>query len=150
MIITNQRVAETKNSTQGILWLDNKPIGYVTEDGFREKKVAGETRIPAGKYQLKIRAEMTPLTKKYRSRFPWFRYHIELQDVPDFSYVYIHIGNTKDDTEACQIIGRDGSVQNGEFVNKYSTDMFEEFYKTIYPALEGGVKIWYEVKDIKY
>ena len=129
--------------------MDDTPLGFVIEDEYREIKVSGETRIPIGVYKLKIREYMTPLTKKYRAKYSWFKYHIELQDVPNFKYVYLHIGNSTDDTDACQIIGRDASIQNGNFVNKYSTDMFKAFYESVYPALVSGVEVLYEIKGLR-
>lgn len=137
----------TQDSTLGILKFDDKPFGFVIEDEKRVVKVKGETRIPAGTYRLVLRKELTPLTKKYRKRFGWFEYHIELENVPDFKYVYVHVGNSADDTAACQVIGEDASIKDFNYINKYSVNMFKEFYQTVYPALKSGVEIMYEVID---
>src|SRR5690606_2699229 len=78
-----QRFSDNTDSTLGLMF---KIIGYegkprlhfnsfVIEDEYREVKVKGETRIPAGRYELKIRKQDTPLTLKYRKRYPeWFQY----------------------------------------------------------------------------
>src|SRR5690349_16278228 len=75
---------------------------HTIEDEFREKKIKKETRIPDGRYKLGIHQDITPKTEQYRNdkRFkPWFDKHIEILNVHDFVGVYIHVGNTDDDTE---------------------------------------------------
>ena len=145
--LTNIRVASTNDSTLGILYIDNVPQGFVIEDEHREVKVKGETRIPAGAYKLGIRKDITPMTQKYRDKYYWFDKHIELLDVPNFTGVYIHIGNFENNTEGCQIIGFDASTSRGEFRNKQSTLMFKMLYEKLYPLLENGANIYYEIID---
>ena len=147
MEIINKRVASTSNSTIGILIIDGKPSGFVIEDEKRAVKVMGETRIPAGKYKLGIRKEMTPLTRKYRNRYGWFKYHIELLDVPNFTGIYIHVGNTEKDTAGCQIIGKTAGMREGEYVNMQSSICYREFYQSVYPLLKRGDEITYEIID---
>lgn len=143
----NKRVANTNNSTLGILYLNTTPIGFVIEDEPRVTKVVGETRIPAGKYKLAINKTITPKTSEYRAKYPWFEYHIELQNVPGFTNVYVHVGNTEKDTMGCQVIGLDATTVNGEFVNMRSGALFAEWYKEVYHALELGFTVYWEVKD---
>lgn len=145
MEIVNKRVAETKDSTLGVLFVDNKPFGFVIEDEQREVKIKGETRILAGKYKLAIKKEKTPLTLKYQKKYDWFKYHIELLDVPNFSSIYIHIGNFEYDTDGCQIIGEQAYIAKGNFANKYSTKCFKRFYELVYPLLEKEEEIYYEI-----
>lgn len=143
----NKRVANTNNSTLGILYLNTTPIGFVIEDEPRVTKVVGETRIPKGRYKLVINRTETPKTLEYRTKYAWFKYHIELQDVPGFTNVYVHIGNTEQDTMGCQVIGLDASTANGEFINMRSGALFAEWYKETYHALELGFTVYWEIKD---
>lgn len=145
--ITNKRVANTSDSTLGILYWDNEPVGFVIEDEFRQIKVSKETRIPAGRYLLKLRKENTSLTKRYRQKYPWFKYHIELTDVPNFSGIYIHVGNTERDTAGCQVIGLDASISGEDFINKRSTLLYERLYKKLLPMLEIGKEVYYNIID---
>lgn len=144
----NKRVDNTNDSTLGILKLDDVNIGFVIEDEHRDKKVRGETRIKAGIYDLKILKLDTPLTLKYRAKYPWFKYHIELNNVPQFIGVYVHIGNFESSTDGCQIIGTDAAITaNGEFRNKYSTVMFKKWYLATYKALEEGKEVFWKITD---
>ena len=112
------------------------------EDGPREKKVKGKTRIPAGIYEVKTRKVLSPLTKRYRQRFPWFKWHLHLQNVPDFSYVYIHVGNDDDDTDGCILVGH----KEGNWRIWESTQAFRDIYFYIVGALENG-KVFIEIED---
>ena len=147
-VFTNKRVDNTNDSTLGILKLDGKNIGFVIEDEPREVKVKNETRIPANLYELKIRKELTPLTKRYREKFSWFKYHIELKGVLLFTDVYVHIGNFESDTSGCQIIGLNASVHSdGEWRNGQSKAMYFEWYQAVYKALESGKRVFWDVED---
>ena len=105
MKLINTRIARDKKSTLGLLTLDGKTFLFVIENEERDIKVKGETRISAGLYPVKFRNELTPLTKIYRAKYSWFTYHLELQNVPDFTNVYIHIRNFDSSTAFCQIGG---------------------------------------------
>ena len=55
---------------------------YTLEDQRQVKKVKGETRIPAGTYEIKLRT-VGGFTKRYEQRFPdMHRGMLWLQDVP--------------------------------------------------------------------
>ncbi len=142
--------SDNGESTLDLLFWNGHWFCYALEDEAREVKVPGDTRIPRGSYQLKIRRENTPLTEKYRERFPdWFVFHIEIVGVPDFDYVYIHIGNDDDDTEACVLLGDDANNNNiGVGYIKNSADAYERFYKKVYPLLDQGDAVIIELRDI--
>ena len=147
-IYHHKRVDNTSDSSLSILKLDGLNIGYVIGDEPRVEKVAGETRIPANMYELKIRKELTPLTKRYKSKFNWFEYHIEITGIFNFKDVYVHIGNDEGDTAGCPVIGRDASLTDkGEFRNKLSTDLYKEWYIATYKALKYGKRVFWNITD---
>ena len=148
MEIVNTRIASDNESTLGLLTVNGKKFSFVIEDEEREVKVKGETRIPAGKYKVDFRKEITPLTKKYRSKYPWFTYHLELVEVPNFKYVYIHIGNFESSTDACQVVGnKAGFDDNNHFRNFESMDNFRRLYLMVVEAIGNGEGVVYEVLD---
>ena len=76
---------------------------FSLEDRFRKEKVAGDTRIPTGVYPLRWR-----LLGRWAKRFAanWgVPGSLELCDVPSFSDILIHVGNTKGDTAGCILLG---------------------------------------------
>lgn len=114
----------TDEQTHGIMLLDNTFQCYTVEDKVRMQKIHGQTAIPEGCYDLKQRKEMSGLTEKYRNKFDWFDWHWQLQNVPNFNWVYIHIGNTHLDSEGCLLVGTEAMEDR---VGK-STAAFEKLY----------------------
>lgn len=145
-----QRIHHTNNSTYGALFdhYENQ-LCFSIEDTFREDKVKGVTRIPAGFYQIKYRKVLSPKTKQYKEIYPdFFSWHLELQGVPNFEYVYIHHGNTHENTDGC-ILTNEGvhKSPSGDYVGSSSRKVFEEVYKYISTLLEDGVEVWIRVRD---
>lgn len=104
----------TEASTVGELYVDGVRECYVLEDRYRpppEAKVYGATCIPLGRYEVRITH-----SPKFKRDLPL------LIDVPGFSGVRIHPGNTASDTEGCLLPGR---VRHGESV-KESVHAFVE------------------------
>lgn len=146
-----QRFSDSGKSSLGLLFLGEPGrlsfCSYTLEDEARALKVKGETRIPAGYYELKLRKDESPLTKKYRDRFPWFTWHIQVMDVPGFEYVYIHIGNTEQDTDACILLGdgaNNNTVKDG-FISG-SVEAYERWYKKVSQHLLDG-QAFIEIRD---
>ena len=116
------------------------------EDESRVEKVVGETRIPAGKYEILLRTT-GGLTEKYRKKFPEIhRGMLHLQGVPNFKYIYIHLGNTDDDTEGCILVGSAFDYNTG-FLS-YSTKTYKEIYPLIAEELAAGNQVFITIEDI--
>ena len=88
----------TDRSTIGQLYVDDLEECFTLEDVVRpagEAKVPGRTAIPPGRYQV---------TMTYSTRFKTVL--PELLDVPGFTAIRIHAGNTDADTAGCILVGR--------------------------------------------
>ena len=85
----------TEESTVGKLWTDGKFSCYSLEDKVRDVKIRAETAIPYGTYEVII---------NWSNRF--HRLMPLLLDVPNFTGIRIHSGNTSADTEGCILLGR--------------------------------------------
>lgn len=149
-----QRFADNHESTIGLLFKAGVPQPfkcYTLEDEFRESKVSGETRIPAGLYQLVLQKQNTPMTLRYRAKYPWFKNHIMINNVPGFVGIYIHIGNEDDDTDGCLLLGdiaENNSIGPGRVAN--STIAFKRFYSDVHEFLLKGKEAWIEIRDEKF
>ena len=144
-----QRLFKGKDSSLGVLYVDSDaPMCFIIEDEKRDVKVAGETRIPAGIFQIKKRIADSPLTIKYRNIYPsFFDYHLELQNVPGFKYVYMHHGNTEKDTAGCLLCNYNALILgNGEYVGGRSRDAFRAVYTVISKMLDNG-NVFIDVSD---
>jgi hypothetical protein len=96
MILRLVRTHFTENETIGELYVDNEFECYTLEDVVRPDgtKIYGATAIPSGTYDITI---------TYSPRFG--KYLPLLLNVPNFSGVRIHSGNTHRDTEGCILVG---------------------------------------------
>lgn len=133
------RLASGEDSTIGALLNGDTGhcFGLVCEDEYRKHKVAGETRIPSGTYEIKLRSE-GGMIKRYREIYgDWHSGMIHLQNVPNFKYVYIHHGNTDDHTDGCPLLGYGASLLRygrGGSVSR-SRDAYRDFAKIVIPKL---------------
>lgn len=146
MILRQQRLFERGGATIGILAfeVDGAPECFTLEDQYRAEKVPGSTRIPAGLYELRLR-EAGAMRERYVQRFmPWHRGMLELQAVPGFSHVYIHCGNTHENTAGCVLVG-DGALAHGVLTN--SVDAYRRVYTRVLGALDAGADVYLEVRD---
>ncbi|WP_455363607.1 DUF5675 family protein [[Eubacterium] cellulosolvens] len=147
MELTLKRFSGGEEATLGLIFANGSFFCYSLEDQFNEPKIPGETRIPAGRYQIKLRKE-GGMTKRYAARFPDIhRGMLWLQDVPDFTFVYLHTGNTDDHSEGCILVG-DGQVQNvterGQVTS--SVAAYRRLYEAIIDALSRE-EVWITIKD---
>ena len=131
MKITLKREQHSSKSTIGYMNVGNYRV-VTLEDGKREHKVWGETCIPAGTYELKLRTK-GGMTQRYAKRYANHRGMIWLRHVPDFEFVYIHVGNTPADTLGCILVG----LSAGEDVIYDSRKAYEAIYETIAYAIES-------------
>lgn len=139
------RFSSHSDSTLGLLFdvtEGRKFLCFTIEDEARDTKVKGETRIPAGKYELKLRKEggyHQRYVKKYGSMHKGM---IHVQDVPGFTYILWHTGNTDEHTMGCLLLG-DTSQQNitKEGFIGASNDAYKRVYPSIAEAIENGDKV---------
>lgn len=135
------RYTDDGETTLGLLYIDGEFYCYTLEDTFREVKVPGKTRIPAGSYQIDFIKQLTPLTLTYRKTRDWFDYHLEIKNVPGFTGVYIHNGGTSEDTEGCLLIADGITANDATKMLTNSRQTFEEFYKLIGNRLRNNCPV---------
>ncbi len=150
MELVLQRIDNKPNSTYGILFERDVQQCFIIEDGKREIKIAGETRIPAGRYQIKYREVLSGMTKKYRAKYDYFEWHLELQKVPNFQYVYGHVGNRHSHTEGCLLFNTGVSCVSGDWVGSSSALAYDRMYPKIGIALDRGEEVWITIRDEDY
>ena len=129
-----------EDSTNGLLFIDGKFECYTLEDEHRDSKVRGETRIPAGEYDIKLRKE-GGFHAKYSKRFSDIHDGmLHIVDVPGFEYILIHAGNTDEHTAGCLLVGdsqeNNNLVKDG-FIGK-STQAYKRVYKKVIEAINNG------------
>ena len=107
----------------------NMPI-----DKIKEVKIAAVTAIPTGNYKI----NMNTVSPKYALK-AWYLTNCHgaklprIMDVPGYSGVLIHPGNTAQDTDGCILVGKNdvmGMVTNSKntFIKLYNK-MYEAYTK---------------------
>jgi hypothetical protein len=105
MELTLTRLNDNGISTLGSLGVD-KLLFYTIEDTYRAKKVWGKTRIPSGRYEIKLRTEGKK-HEQYKKKYSFHKGMLELQNVPGFKNILIHVGNTAIDSSGCVLVATD-------------------------------------------
>jgi hypothetical protein len=143
------RYSDNGKSTLGLMYVDGGFECYSLEDTHREVKVAGETRIPSGHYRITLRDE-GGMTKRYARRYPGMhRGMLWLRRVPNFEWVYIHVGNTVAHTDGCILTGGTAnSNAAGEGFVGSSSDAYVRLYQKVVTAMDRGETVFIEVRDI--
>ena len=142
------RYAFGNDSTLGRLAIDGEPFCFTLEDERRTVKVKGETCIPPGQYEILLRTE-GGLHTKYSARFPeTHKGMLWLQDVPGFTYIYLHIGNRESNTDGCPLVGVVPIVlPDGEFEIARSRDAYLALYAKVVESLDTGERVWIHVTE---
>lgn len=131
------RFSSGVDSTLGAIFIDGKFACFTIEDERRDVKVPGETRIPAGEYQLRLKG-WGGFHNRYLARFPDIHEGmLELVGVPGFTDILIHCGNTDDHTAGCLLVG-DG-VHENVTTPGYLTGS-EPAYRRVYTQIASAIK----------
>lgn len=155
MNILVDRKWKKETYTIGKLYIDGKPFCETCEDKDRhldqkmplsrikEVKVAAVTAIPTGTYNVR----MDVISPKYSLK-PWYVKNCHgarmprLENVPGWSGVLVHPGNTAQDSQGCVLVGKNTAV--GMVTN--SKAVFLELYNKMYAAYKRGEKIQITIK----
>ncbi len=138
MELTLKRFRQGNNSTLSELYIDGTFQCYGLEDTVRDVKIKGRTAIPAGTYKLGINRN-GGMNTAYKKRFPdMHEGMIEIRAIPNFSLVYIHIGNTHDDTEGCLLVGTYFHKSYDDWGVYQSAEAYKQLYRTIIEQVKIG------------
>lgn len=96
MELTLNRIFLGTVATIGELWVNDSHLCDTLEDRVRPEgeKVYGKTAIPEGTYEVKL-----TYSPRFKKILP------EILNVPNFSGIRIHTGNSSKDTEGCILVG---------------------------------------------
>lgn len=136
-----------KDSTPGTLYVNGVKQCKTLEDEPRVKKVAGETRIPAGHYVITLRT-VGSFNERYAKTFGDIHHGmLWIRDVPGFEYILIHCGNNDSDTAGCLLVGSMLVHKDGEWELRDSKVAYRKFYPPVAAALIAGEPVTIVVED---
>lgn len=125
--------------TRGVMYINGRFECWTLEDTDRrleenpDVKIEGETCIPRGTYKVII-----TYSNRFKRELPL------LVDVPGFSGVRIHPGNTAADTHGCVLVGL--AVDNDDSRVNMSHITFDALWKQIEAAFDKGEDITLEIE----
>lgn len=131
------RIFKTNTFTIGELYINEKYITDTLEDRVRPEgeKVYGKTAIPEGTYEVKLTH-----SPRFKKILP------EILNVPNFSGIRIHTGNSSKDTEGCILVGTwDGEKE--DWVGN-SRIAFDELMALLEEATNNKEKVTITVKSL--
>ena len=109
-----------------------------------------ETCIPEGTYNIKFRT-VGGFHTKYKERYGNSHYGmLHLQDVPNFTYILIHAGNTDEHTSGCLIVGetqQDLDISDDGFIG-HSGKAYSKLYNKVAKELLLGKEVSIEYTTI--
>jgi len=134
------RVKKYENRTQGQLYIDNEFFCFTLEDVDREIpgvpveqwKIKGETCIPKGTYKVTLET-----SNRFGVNTP------TINDVPGFTFIRIHSGNTEAHTEGCPLVGY--KINSVGIILPGTT---RPAFKDLQEKLKGQKEIWITVEDL--
>ena len=138
------------DATNGLLFVDGLFECYTLEDQYQAVKVMHETCIPEGTYDIKFR-NVGGFHSKYSERYGNAHYGmLHLQDVPNFTYILIHAGNTDEHTSGCLIVGetqQDLDISDDGFIG-HSGKAYSKLYNKVAKELLLGKEVSIEYTTI--
>lgn len=133
-----RRFDERKNSMVSLIYIDGAHVCYGLENDYDAVKTPGETAIPAGEYDAAFR-KVGGFHDRYRKRYgDWHAGMVELRDVPNFTNILVHCGNTNQDTRGCILVGEKYAEYNNEMILYGSRDAYQELYPMLRTRLQDG------------
>ncbi len=137
-------IDETPNSTVSVMRVPNPndkrghSTMYLIEDGFREKKEYGVTRIRGGKYKLEP-IYAGKFYEKYKTKLG-HRFAIGVKDVPNFKYIRIHTGNKVTHSLGCPLVNNGFYLDPSAklYVGRDSYNAYDHFYHLIKDQVLAG------------
>lgn len=138
------------DATCGILYINGVFECYTLEDQYQEVKQMHETCIDDGLYEIKFK-KWGGFHNKYKERYGADHYGmLHIQNVPNFSDILIHTGNTDEHTSGCLLLGetqQDLDMGKDGFIGS-SKNAYLKAYKKIARELLIGTKVTIEYINI--
>lgn len=131
------RIFGTEGFTEGKLYIDDVFECYTVEDEDRHLeaggvKVYGMTAIPKGTYEVVL--SMSPGFKKVLP---------EVLNVPGFTGVRIHSGNSSKDSEGCILVGSSNDRNDDDWIGGSKAALSQLMAKLV--TVASGTKVYLDV-----
>jgi len=158
MKLLGLRLHDNGNDSIGILYYHDHfkdvKYEYMLEDEYRDKKIRGETRIPEGFYDIKLRKYGKFYDKYCKSSIEAIRSFtqkwgvMEIAGVRNFDDILIHCGNKESHTDGCLLVGE--AVNNNSVVPGFVSGSMNAYARLVTSMgywLDNGDSLRIEIRD---
>lgn len=145
MELTVVRRKQSNRATVGKLYINGKFECYTLEDKKQVKKVRGETRIPPGRYEVRLKP-YGGFYNRYSRKFGAPHPMLNVKNVPGFEHILIHCGNYHSNTEGCLLVGKTVGEHQGDLCVWKSTKAYKRLYRKV-TAVIGEKKVFITYLD---
>jgi hypothetical protein len=131
-------MAQGENTTLSQFYINVFFKCYLLEDSIRDVKVHSATCIPEGLYKLELNIG-AGMNNNYKKRYPGLhKGMVEIVGIPDFSLVFIHIGNHHQETKGCPLTGRYWKFSDGDYRVLQSALAYGSLYPELLKIMDEG------------
>jgi len=143
------RYKSNDTATLGKFYIEKDFQCYILEDPYRPVKIKHKTRIPEGNYEIILR-KYGRFHNIFLKRYPEFHIGmLEIKDVPNFTDILIHPGNSAEDTSGCLLTGNLVDEEKMFIRPGTSIPAYEKIYKKLSKVLKEGEKVFIKILDIE-
>lgn len=134
MKITVERFTSDGDTTLSLVFIDGVFQCIGLEDEYRDDKIPQETRIPSGTYPVALRT-VGGFHNRYKRKFSDIHHGmLHIQNVPNFEYILIHVGNTDDNTAGCLLVGTGAMCRKDDMSIQSSVEAYRALYQKVIDA----------------
>ena len=148
------RLINHSDNTVGAWYVNGKFISWILEDEYRKDKLYEETRIDDGIFELKLRTD-GGMNVKYKAHYDkvkgvgWHLGMLWITGLPRHEWVYLHVGNTDDDTAGCPLAGQQVYVDSDRTKVTYSRRAYEAIYPIVANHISAGKRAFIRIYDLE-
>lgn len=147
LVVTIDRFQEGRESTLGAIKVREKVIACTLEDIQRNEKLYAKTAIPVGTYPVTLR-KVGGFFARYSKLFGKEHPMLWIRQVPNFTYILIHMGNKHTHSAGCVLVGSNYDYVNGDFVLLDSKSAYLELYQEVAFHLLAGGSVTLKVRNL--
>jgi hypothetical protein len=139
-----KRFASNSDATLGMILIDDGFLCFTLEDEKRLVKLAGETRIPAGRYEI-TRCYQSGILSRMQEKWYKGSWIPSIENVPGFTYIRIHTGNTDDHTNGCPLVGMTANSEH--YTIGESRTAYLKLIKALDAFFAAGERVFITIED---
>lgn len=145
VLLSLLRYSDDGNFTTGMLYLKDEFFCFTIEEPEGQPGISPDGRISPGKYPLGFDLNETDFTLKYRQKFNWFKFHLQIKKTGKDSQAYIHCGCTNSETINGIMIVSNADETNVTTLLKNSERLYEHLYSEISDLINKGEPIFIQI-----